>query len=109
MSKFPDWDTKRKISMSQKVGGIIPFLKDTACVHLEQREMIAYCDAFIILFPEQKGFNRFLEKKATPALLRIGLGRWYRDQITDLGLALSQGGTGRQTEDTRGVLDEDEG
>jgi len=75
-------------------------------VHLNERELIAWCHAFKILFPEAKGFNEFLEVKAIPALTKIGLGRWYRDQITDLSLALSGKKKTDNVQDTKDVLEE---
>lgn len=88
---FFDWrQFKEKISMGEKVGKIIPFLKDNACVHVEERELIAWCEIYTVLNPEDKEFNDFLLNMAIPSLRKLGMSRWYRDILTDLALALSQ-------------------
>ncbi len=107
---FGDWrDTKQKIAMSEKVGKREDFkgLQETACVHLEEREQIGYIRAFNIIVGEDgdKDFKDFLEKKGIPALIEIGRGKWYRDTITDLGLALSSGKSEDKTEDAEGIID----
>jgi hypothetical protein len=107
---FGDWrEIKQKIAMSERVGKREEFksLQETACVHLEEREQIGYIRAFNIICGEDgdKDFKEFLEKKGIPALVEIGRGRWYRDTITDLGLALSSGKTESTTEDAEGILD----
>lgn len=85
-----DWkDTGQKISMGEQVGKILHSLKDTACIHFEEREAIAIMRMYMKMFPEDKEFNDFLEKFAIPAFKELGYGRWYRDVITDLALALS--------------------
>jgi len=103
-----EWEIKKKIAMGQRVGGIkdYEFMQETAMVHLNERELIAYAKGFKILFPHAKGFIKFLEEKAIPVLTIIGRGRWYRDTITDLSLALSKGERGQDREDTRDVLEE---
>ena len=106
---FPEWDTRQKMAMGEKVGRIelFKFLQETACVHVEEREDIAWCHAYMILNPEDKEFNGFLEKVAIPVLVKVGRGRWYRDTVTDLSLALSARSGSKQTEDTKKVLDEE--
>jgi len=103
-----EWETKKKIAMGERVGALEQFslLRETACVHLNERELIAWCHAFKILFPDAEGFNEFLEVKAIPALTKIGLGRWYRDQITDLSLALSGKKKTDNVQDAKDVLEE---
>lgn len=86
-----DWqDTKKKISMGERVGKIIEFMKDTACVHVEQRELLAWLVVYKNLFPEDVGFIEWLDKKVIPSFITLGQGKWYRDTITDLALALAQ-------------------
>lgn len=105
---FPEWRlTKQKISMSEKVGRILGFMKDTACVHVEQREEIAFCEIYKLINPDDKGFNEFLDGVAIPALVKLGQGRWYRDTITDLGFALSGRKVSRVEEDAKGILEEE--
>jgi len=99
---------EKKIAMGERVGALEQFslLRQTACVHLNEREIIGYCHAFKKLFPDAKDFNQFLEGKAIPALIDIGLGRWYRDQITDLSLALSGKKKTDNVQDTKDILEE---
>lgn len=91
-----DWrDTGEKVSMSEKVGKILSSLKDTACVHMTEREAIAMLKFFDAVVPEgerskdDEEFFTWLNKDIIPALQELGYARWYRDVITDLGLALS--------------------
>ncbi len=103
---FPEWRlTKQKISMAEKVGRILGFMKDTACVHVEQREEIAFCEIYKLINPEDKEFNDFLNVVAIPALVKLGQARWYRDTITDLGFALSGRTFSWQDVDTKDVLE----
>jgi len=109
MSYGSEWEIKKKTGMGQQLGGIKEFkdLQESACVHVQERELIAYCRAFKILFPKAKEFNEFLEKKAKPALIAIGRGRWYRDVLTDLSLALSVRGDTRAREDVSKLVEEE--
>ena len=106
---FPEWDTRQKIAMGEKVGRIelFKFLQETACVHIEEREVIAWCHAYKIINPEDKEFNNFLDKIMIPVLIKVGRGRWYRDTITDLSLALSARGKSTQEEDIGEALKEE--
>lgn len=40
------------------------------------------------MFGEDK-FTKFLKEKAIPALQKIGISRWPRTELTDLGLRIS--------------------
>lgn len=103
--EFTDWGIKQKISMAERVGKIIKFMNETACVHVQERELIAYCKMYPLIVKGDTKFNEYLKTVGIPALTILGQGRWYRDTITDLGFALS-GGTGKaQTEDTSKILD----
>lgn len=80
-------------------------MQDTACVHVEERESIAWCLVYGIINPEDEKFNKFLNEIAIPSLTKVGQARWYRDTITDLGFALSAlKGKGRE-EDTADILE----
>jgi hypothetical protein len=57
-------------------------------VHVEEREIIAAMRMFMTLFPDEKEFNKWIQERATPAFIELGHGKWYRDVITDLALAL---------------------
>jgi len=116
MSYKDDWDTAKKISMSERIGSIKAFkaLVATACVHIEQREDIAYVNMFLkyvrftkVKDPDLTGFVNFLRGFAIPALTILGRQKWYRDTITDLGLGLSGKPRGGQIEDTSKLLEEE--
>lgn len=105
---FPEWrETKEKVAMAEKVGRIkaFEFMRDTACVHIDEREVIAWCQVYKLINPEDKDFNDFLEKVAIPSLTKVGRSRWFRDQLTDLALALAMRKRGTQTEDTKDILE----
>ena len=106
---YSDWrSVQEKISMSEKIGALKQFkdLQESACVHVEQRELIAWCHAYGIINPQDKGFKDFLEKIAIPVLVRVGRAKWYRSEVSDLGLAMSTRKRVSKTEDTRDVLKE---
>jgi len=104
--KFSDWrDVAKKVSMSEKAGRTMPFMKETACVHVEERELIAWIEAYPMISPEDKDFNEWLQKVAKPVLMRVGRARWYRDTITDLGFALASRDKKEASEDTQDILD----
>lgn len=108
---FSDWrETSKKISMSEKAGRMKQFKKlvETACVHIDERELIAWCMAYGRICPEDKEFRKFLKKIAIPVLTEVGRARWYRSEVTDLGLALSMRKKSKQDQDTSKMLDEDE-
>lgn len=107
-SKFSDWrDIQKKMSMSEKAGRSMPFMKETACVHVEEREMIAWVESYVLLNPEDKKFVEWLMKVVKPVLMKVGRARWYRDTITDLGFALASKEKTTDTEDTKDILEED--
>lgn len=68
---------------------IEPFFNQTACLHPQEREIIGYCEAYISMFGEKDEFAKYLKKKVIPALQKIGIARWPRTELTDLGLAIS--------------------
>jgi len=93
--KNTEWnwkDTGQKISMGEQVGKILKGLQATACIHVEEREYIAIMQMYADLFPEDTEFIEYLNKRAIPAFKHLGYGKWYRDVITDLALALSARG-----------------
>jgi len=106
--KFPEWRmTGQKIAMSEKVGKLLKFMQETACVHVQEREMIAMCEVYGLINPDDKEFNEYLEKVIKPSLIKVGQSRWYRDTITDLGFALSARDTTKREEDTTSILEVD--
>ena len=106
---YADWrGEKQKVSMSEDIGVLERFkdLQESACVHVEERELIAWCHAYGIINPQDKGFKDFLEKIAIPVLVRVGRAKWYRSEVSDLGLALSTRKRVSKSEDTGKVLEE---
>jgi len=93
--------------MSEKAGRTMPFMKETACMHVEEREMLAWVESYGLICPEDEKFKEWLEKVAKPVLMKVGRSRWYRDTITDLGFALASREKTPQTEDTSKILDVD--
>jgi len=108
MSKgFDDWrNTARKVSMSEKAGQKLKFMRETACVHVQEREMLAFIEAYPLICPKDKTFIKFLKEVIKPVLMKIGRARWYRDTITDLGFALStkDNAVDKRTEDAKNIL-----
>lgn len=95
-------DTGQKIAMGEKVGAILTQLRETACVHVEERESIGIIKMFIQLFSdvddsEAQELLTFMQERMIPALIELGYGRWYRDVITDLALALAGKGKDDRT------------
>lgn len=80
--------------VASEVGAAINFLKETSCMNPEERGYIACCKIFTLLFPENKEFNDFLEKKMVPSLEYLGFAQWNRDILTDMGLRISKKTTG---------------
>ena len=56
----------------------------TSCLDGEEREIIGYCEAFISMFPKDP-LSIELKKLYIPALIRIGLFKWRRTELTHLG------------------------
>lgn len=105
---FPDWrQIKEKTAMAEKVGRIkeFAFMKETAMVHIEEREIIAWCYIYELINPEDKEFIDYLKKTVIPALTKLGRSRWYRDTLTDLAFALSARKRKGKTHDVKDVLD----
>jgi len=94
--------------MSEKAGRNLPFMIETACVHVDEREIIAWVEAYPLICPTDTDFKKFLEEVVKPVMMKIGRSRWYRDTITDLGFALAKKGKGdSQTQDAKDILKED--
>lgn len=100
---------REKISMSERIGKLEEFkrLAELACVHVDEREVIAWCYAYQIINPKDKGFIKFLKKIAIPVLKEIGRGRWFRSELSELGLAMSYIQRASKTEDSGSVLQEE--
>lgn len=108
-TKNTEWnwkDTGQKVAMGEQVGKILKFLQETACIHVEEREYISIMKMYVDLFPEDKKFIEYLKTRAIPAFKHLGYGKWYRDVITDLALALSAKGAkdGKTRTSTKKIL-----
>ncbi len=105
-----DWVIKKKTAMGQQVGGLKDFkdMSDTALIHVEERELLAWSSCYPMICPKDKKFNKFLQEIAIPILKRVGRARWYRDIITDLSLALSSSRKGDEREDVANLLEDEE-
>lgn len=74
--------------LSAKIGSQYPFYKETACLDMEVREYLAYCEIIKIFFPNNKRLTDFIDNKLKPSLEKLGIARWGRTEITDLGFKI---------------------
>jgi len=74
--------------LSAKIGAQHPFYKQTACLDDDIREIIAYCEIVKIFLPNNERLRKLIDEKIVPALEKIGIARWKRTEITDLGLKI---------------------
>ncbi len=74
--------------LAQRLAALAPKYNETACLHPEEREMIGACFAYIQLFGEETKFAEWLKTRMIPALTVLGLTRWPRTEMTDLGLRI---------------------
>jgi len=78
--------------LSQHIASLKPygvFLSELACMNKEEREIIGYIKGYTVLYPEDKDFNKFLERVIV-LLKYIGLSKWGRTELTDLGLMIGE-------------------
>ncbi len=75
-------------AMSEKVGHIVPFMKESAMMGLKERELLAYCETAKRFFKDA-GFTEYIDEFAIPFIQNLGRARWGRDVVTDLGFALA--------------------
>lgn len=74
--------------LSARIGVQHPFYRETACMDAEIREFLAYCEIVKIFFPNNKRLIQLIENKLKPSLEKLGIARWARTEITDLGLKI---------------------
>jgi len=67
----PDFLYQATRLLGQEIGKIEPFLAETSCMNYDERELVAYCQIYSIIFPEDKDFKKFLDKQAIPALKKL--------------------------------------
>ena len=82
------FETQRLLSAT--IGAQHPFYRQTACMDAEYREYLAYCEIIKLFYPNNKRLTELLDKKLIPALEKIGIARWTRTEITDLGFKVGQ-------------------
>ena len=73
--------------LSMRVAALPGFgalFSESSCLDGEEREIIGYCEAFISMFPKDP-LSIELKKLYIPALIRIGLFKWRRTELTHLG------------------------
>jgi len=82
------WETFR--AMSVDVGRLkeFEFMRDSACMGLEERKLLAYSETARDFF-EDAEFTAFIDEFAIPFLTKLGRAKWSRDVVTDLGFALA--------------------
>lgn len=83
--------------LSMRVAILEPFYHETACLNPAEREIIGYAEAYIELFGENDPLSIMLRVSFIPALKKIGVAKWPRLELTDLGFAISDRDT--ETED----------
>ena len=74
--------------LSKQVSTREPFFQKIACLGEEEAMMIVYCEIYKLFFPEDHLFNQFLDKKVIQALKMMGMVKWKRDVLTEMGLKL---------------------
>lgn len=88
--KFADILFEKEGAMGIKVGKLIGFLKDTACMNREEREIIGLLEYMKELFKNDKNFSKFIDQIVKPFFVKQGHAKWKRDVVTDLALAMSR-------------------
>jgi len=81
--------------LSQSVAKNEPFYTETSCLNPPERELLGYIKAYKILFGENETIARFGK-----ALKFIGIAKWPRTELTDLGLNIGSGDTETETFET---------
>jgi len=79
--------------LSNKIGVEYPFYKRTACLEAQFREYIAYCEIIKLFNPSNKRLIKFIDDKLIPTLEYLGMARWQRTEVTDLGFKVSSQAT----------------
>ena len=90
-------------AMSIVVGRHNKFLQQTSCMNPEERTMIAMCEISKRLFASDEEFVGFIDEFAIPYFEYMGRAKWKRNEVTDLGFALSL--TPSEQEDIRTILE----
>lgn len=75
--------------LGQQVAEKHPMLKQTACMSLKWREIIAYLEVIKLLNKNRdKKLIKQIDKVLIPAVQKIGQAEWPRDTLTDLAMRL---------------------
>lgn len=75
--------------LSQRLAILQPFYSKTSCMHPQERETLGYCYAYIEMFGTEDPLSTLLESLFIPALRKIGIAKWPRLELTDLGFGIS--------------------
>lgn len=62
----------------------------TACINAEEREMIGMLYAIADLLPDEPELAAFLTQDVAGLFESIGIAKWPRTELTDLGLRVGQ-------------------
>lgn len=85
MKKPTDYLAETRL-LGQWVGHKVPILKETACMDVEDRELIALLTCYLDVedIPEKE--KVFIQKKIMPYLRYMAWAKWPRDVLTDMAL-----------------------
>lgn len=75
--------------LSMRVAILEPFYSATSCMHVDERELIGYMASYIEMFGEDNELSLIFKHIFIPAVRKIGIARWPRLELTDLGFAIS--------------------
>lgn len=83
-----------------RVAILEPFYNETSCMAPGEREIYGYMASYIEIFGEEDPISLLLKYVFQPAIKKIGVSKWPRLELTDLGFAISNRDT--KTEDITG-------
>lgn len=82
------WEVYRAMSVDVGRIGEFKFMKESACMGLEERKLLAYSLTARDFFEDEE-FSAFIDEFVKPFLTKLGRAKWSRDVVTDLGFALA--------------------
>ncbi len=72
--------------LGQWVGHKVPILKETACMDVEDRELIALITCYLEVEDLSLEVKKHFQKKILPYLRYMAWAKWPRDVLTDMAL-----------------------
>lgn len=73
--------------LSQYLANLEPLYQKTACLGAKEREMICVLEAYADLIADRNPEKaKRIREKIIPFIEKIGIGKWQRFELTDLGL-----------------------